>query len=131
MAQQHSITTIPERRALTAHERSLVRWLLEHGEPEAHAFLLQLADAIVIGRCSCGCATIDFGVGERHAPTTDPMGILADYIWRDHQSHVFGVFVFEREGLLAGLEVYSVDGLADATQLPQPEQLIPLAKAKV
>jgi hypothetical protein len=131
MAQEHSVTTIPEQRPLTAQERLLVQWLLEHGEPEARGFISQLSVATVAGRCSCGCASIDFAVGERHAPTSGPMDILADYIWRDGQSHVFGIFVFAREGLLAGLEVYSVDGLADATQLPQPDQLVPLAKAEV
>ena len=47
-------------RPLTEQERSLVRWLLEHGNPDAAEFLPQLADAWVVSRCGCGCASIDF-----------------------------------------------------------------------
>jgi hypothetical protein len=39
---------------------------------------------------------------------------------------MFGVFVFERGGLLAGLEVWSQDGLAEAKSLPSTELLRPI-----
>jgi len=49
------------------------RWTLEHGEPEALAFLEQLAVAEVTPwRCPCGCASIDAdaacGSGQPQAP---------------------------------------------------------------
>ena len=130
MAHDHSVTTIPERRALTAEERSLVRWLLEHGEPEARAFLPQLEDASVISHCSCGCASIDLAIRGR-VGTPGPMNILADYVYRDAGGHLLGAFVFAHEDLLAGLDLWSVDGQATATTLPRPEQLTPMAKNEV
>ena len=45
-------------------------------------------------------------------PAESGMHILADYQWQAANGAHFGVFVFARAGLLAGLEVWSVDGLA-------------------
>ena len=45
------------------------------------------------------------------------MAILADYEWRASDGAMFGVFIFERLGILAGLEVWSQDGLAPADTL--------------
>ena len=117
---------IPDDRALTSEEVSLVRWLLEHGSPAARGFLPQLAEARVVSRCYCGCASIDFAIGGVIPPTGDGISILADYEYRSSEGHLFGVFVFERAGLLAGLEVWSQDGLSTPTTLPQSEQLKPL-----
>jgi hypothetical protein len=133
MAQEHSTGAIPEDRPLSADERLLLRWMLEHGETHAPAFLSQLADARVVGRCPCGCASIDFSVGGKVPPAEGTMDILSDYIWRDAERHQFGAFVFARGGLLAGLDLYSVDGTLTPTWLPKPEELIalPLAKREV
>lgn len=48
------------------------------------------------------------------------------YSWRDHAGHFFGAFVFARGGLLAGLDLWSIDGQATATHLPKPSELTPL-----
>ena len=122
---KHSSTTIEEDRALTAEEQTLVRWLLEHGERHAPAFISQLADARVIGRCPCGCASIDFSVAGVRPPTAGGIDILSDYCWQDTSGHRFGAFVFSRNGRLAGLDLWSVDGVATATYLPHPDQLTP------
>ena len=130
MAREHSASTIPEKRELTAEERALIGWLLEHGEPGARAFLNQLPDATVVGRCSCGCASIDLAVGGR-VGTPGPMNILSDYVYRDSAGHLFGAFAFAQEDLLAGLDLWSVDGHATAATLPKPEQLTPLETNEV
>jgi hypothetical protein len=116
---------IPENRPLTTAEESLVRWLLEHGAPEAAGFLTQLRQARVVSLCPCGCASIDFAVGDRQPPPTASMQILADYVWQDAGGHRFGVFVFAKDGVLAGLDVFSVDGLSKASTLPRVEVLKP------
>jgi hypothetical protein len=122
MALEHSTTRIPETRELTDEERHLIQWLLEHGEEGARSFLPQLADATVIGRCPCGCVSIDFAVGGRIPPGGGAMDILSDYIWREGDLP-FGVFVFAYGGILAGLDVYS---FADpVTKLPEIEKLTP------
>ena len=53
---------IPEDRPLTAEERRLAQWMLEHAGPEAQAFLPQLDRARVVSRCGCGCATLELEV---------------------------------------------------------------------
>jgi hypothetical protein len=114
---------IPEDRPLTDHEARLVRWLLEHGMAVASEFLPQLAEARVVSRCYCGCASVDFAIGG--AVITPGVGIciLADYEYRTPEGHLCGVFVFERAGLLAGLEVWSRDGLSIPSVLPEVCQL--------
>jgi hypothetical protein len=122
----HAATSINEDRALSAEEHELVRWLLEHSEAHASAFLPQLANARVASRCSCGCASIDFSIGGVQPPSTGDMDILSDYSWRDSAGHLFGAFVFTRGELLAGLDLWSVDGQATATHLPNPSELTPI-----
>ena len=117
------ITAIPENRPLTGAELALVRWLLQHGERGASDFLVQLDDARVVSRCSCGCASIDFAINNVVPPPGAGVGILADYEWRGAEGELYGVFVFEREGLLAGLELWSQDGLGQASYLPDIEKL--------
>ena len=113
-------------RPLTEHERSLVRWLLEHGNPDAAEFLPQLADAWVVSRCGCGCASIDFAIGGVLPADDAGMHILSDYGWQTDDGTYCGGFVFARGGQLAGLEVWSVDGLSSAGSLPRIDQLHPL-----
>jgi hypothetical protein len=122
----HSSQHITEDRALTEQEHALVRWLLEHGEQHAKGFVSQLSDARVVARCTCGCASVDFAIAGQRAPTTGSMDILSDYGWRDASGHLFGAFVFARGGLLAGLDLWSIDGQATATYLPEPSELTPI-----
>jgi hypothetical protein len=116
---------IPNERQLTEAEEALVRWLLNHSLPSAREYLPQLERARVVARCGCGCASIDFAIDDVVPARGDPIGILADFEWQGPQGEMFGVFVFERGGLLAGLEVWSQDGLAKADSLPNPELLRP------
>lgn len=117
---------IPDDRPLTAEEAALVRWLLEHGTASAARFLPQLAEARVVSRCYCGCASVDFAIPGVVPPPGDGIGILSDFEYRTAEGHPCGVFVFERAGLLAGLEVWSMDGLCTPSTLPAIEQLQPL-----
>lgn len=129
MAREHSTTEIPEDRALSDEERALIHWMLEHGEPHASSFLPQLAQARVAARCPCGCVSIDFAIAGQRASTSGAMDIIADFDWYDADGHRFGAFLFARDGLLAGLDIYSIDGAVTPTWLPKPEQLciLPLA----
>jgi hypothetical protein len=120
--------TIPENRPLTDEERSLVDWLLNHGIARAKDFVPQLDCARVVSRCGCGCASIDFaidGVAPAHGL---PIGVLSDFEWTGPHGELFGVFVFVRGGLLAGLEVWSQDGLANAELLPSIDSLHPIGE---
>jgi hypothetical protein len=114
---------IPEDRPLTAREAALVRWLLEHGKPEASGFIPQVADARVVSRCPCGCASIGFSVAGVVPPAQAGMDVLSDYVWQAGDGTHCGVFVFARGGQLAGLEVWTADGTEPVTSLPTVEQL--------
>src|SRR4051812_48743027 len=105
------MSNIAEQRPLSDEERALVRWLLEHGEPRASQFLSQLEDACVVSRCGCGCASVNFAIGGQTPSCVGGLDVLSDFYWHDHEGHASGVFVFACEELLAGLEVYSLDGL--------------------
>jgi hypothetical protein len=120
-------TAIPEDRPLTAPEAELVRWLLQHGIPQAAGYLPQLNQARVASRCYCGCASINFAIDGVAPSVGDGISILSDYEWRTADGALFGIFVFERSGLLAGLEVWSQDGRYPAVALPEIEQLRPVS----
>ena len=108
-------------RELTNHERHLAHWMLEHGEPEAAAFLPQLALAEVTPwRCPCGCASINFQIrGRSEAPPG--VHVIADFIFGEEET-LSGIFIYESDGMLSGLEVYGLPGEAPQT-LPDPEAL--------
>jgi hypothetical protein len=96
-------------RQITSAEEQLIRWMLEHGNPEARAFLPQLERAKVTPyRCRCGCASINLSIDGFPEPSGG-LHILADFVFGD-DNNLSGIFVFEQGGVLAGLEVY---GLAD------------------
>jgi hypothetical protein len=120
---------MPEDRPLTPREAELVRWMLAHGTLAAAEYLPQLATARVVSRCGCGCASVDFSVGGAVPPRGEPMGILADFEYQTPDGHRCGAFVFEQAGLLAGLEVWSVDGLSTPSGLPFVDELCPLGAA--
>jgi hypothetical protein len=119
---ENSPKTIFEARPLTAEEHHLVQWLLEHGESNAASFLSQLARARVVARCECGCASVDFEVEGQPQPSGG-LRILSDFVWGGRDD-LCGVFVFERSGVLAGLEVYGLAGEVPAA-LPDPSVLRP------
>lgn len=108
-------------RALTSRKLNLARWMLEHGNSEAAAFLPQLDLAeITSWKCPCGCASVDFQI--KGLPLPPPgVHILGDYLIGDGEQ-VSGVFIFESGGLLSGIEFYSLGG--DALHvLPGPREL--------
>ena len=116
---------------MSAEEITLTTWLLEHGELKARPFLQQLPRAHVVARCPCGCASVDFAIDGQRASSGSGLDILSDYQWRGSQGELFGVFVFAREDLLSGLEVWSIDGQSTPVTLPQPSELTPLVTRKV
>jgi hypothetical protein len=90
---------------------------------EALGFLPQLKNAQVTPyRCRCGCATINLSIDGHDVPS-GKMDILADFIFGTDET-LSGVFVFEQNGVLAGLEVYGLAGDAPKT-LPSPDDLRP------
>ena len=117
-------------RPLSIDERAVVQWLLEHGNGDNTTFLEQLGQARVARLCGCGCASIDFVVNGKR-PQQFAMRTLSDYQWRDDHGHLFGAYVFEQGGLLAGLDLWSIDGQSTPNAMPPIERLVPLGTAQV
>lgn len=113
-------------RALTLAEEQLIRWMLEHGTPEARGFLSQLGKAKATSyRCRCGCATINFSIDGLPEPSGG-LRVLSDFIFGTDDD-LSGIFVFEQNGTLSGLEVYGLTGEAPKF-LPEIESLRPIPK---
>jgi hypothetical protein len=120
---QHDPQPIPDVRKVAAHERELVRWMLQHGRSDhAAEYLLQVDRASAVSRCPCGCASIDLAVDGIAAAPGGPLDVLGDFMWSGPSGEAMGAFVFAKNSRLAGLEVYSADGLRTPDRLPQPSE---------
>jgi hypothetical protein len=120
----HTSSNIEIDRPLASDELAVVRWLLEHGDGDNSEFLEQLNHARVARLCGCGCASIDFSINGRR-PAHFAMRVLSDYQWRNNLGHLCGAFVFEQDGLLAGLDLWSIDGQSTPDAMPPIESLVP------
>jgi len=99
--------------------------MLQHGKPEGQAFLSQVERAEATPyRCSCGCAGINLCVDNALEPA-GTLHILADFIFGTEED-LSGIFIFEKSGVLAGLEVYGLAGQAPKA-LPAIESLRPFS----
>jgi hypothetical protein len=114
-------STIADDRPLTQQETEVLRWLLDHGKPSAAEHIGEVGRVRVVSRCGCGCASVDFIEAPRSA-----MEILSDHQWQDQKGRRFGAFAFAKEGKLAGVEVWSIDGLATPKSLPDTSLLTPV-----
>ncbi|MCX5661585.1 MAG: hypothetical protein NTW19_18055 [Planctomycetota bacterium] len=119
---------IPDDRDLTAEETALTHWLLMHGKPgiDSELFARQLAQARVVSRCHCGCASIDFAIAGMRPQSGAGLHVLSDYLWTDDDGSQMGIFIFAKAGMLAGLEVWSMDGKSTPMRLPKIASLRPM-----
>jgi hypothetical protein len=106
-----------QRRPITAKERALIDWLLRHGNSGSEQFLEQLDSLVVVWKCSCGCPTVNFAREGRPVPQ-ESEHILADYL-ATMDGEDFGIILFQREGRLSSLEVYSQTGTNKPFGLPE------------
>ena len=121
---QPTIEPIPENRPLSQEEADLVKWLLEHGWNKTAAnFIPQIERLRVVSRCGCGCRSIDFSVDNIEPDYSVGLETLSDYYWGEGGKDLCGIFVFQRGGRLAGLELYSVDGMVTPKNLPNLTEL--------
>jgi hypothetical protein len=123
-------STLPENRALTTQEKNFIAWVLEHGNERARSFLPQIEKAWVTSRCGCGCASIDLSIdGVTYYGTKDMkrlgMELLAEFQWNTKRGALCAVSLFAVNGLLAVVDLWSVDGKETASQLPSVSALEP------
>ncbi len=115
-------STIPLDRPLSAHERVIAEWLLNNASNTARAFLPQLDHARVVGRCSCGCPTVDLKVAEGTPPAIPQDNPIGDAVG-EVDGNMVGVMMFQRGGYLTCLEVYDLSDIEHPYPLPDPASL--------
>jgi hypothetical protein len=111
----------PEKRAITKHESDLIRWLLAHSDPGRAEFASQVGGLRVTAKCDCGCPTIYFEL-EGHFESRTGERVISDHLATVDGQEV-GVMLFELNGRLSSLEVYSLAGTDKPFPLPEVESL--------
>ena len=104
------------RRVVTREEAVVIEWLLRHGEQRSDRFFAQIETLTIVSRCTCGCPTVHFEAsrkGER---------LISDQLGTVDGEDV-GVMLFELNGRLSSLEVYSCAGADKPFGLPKLEDL--------
>ena len=96
---------------MTREERDLLRKAIEMGEGDARLFLPQLEGMMATPGCKCGCPSIDlhlrFGAPAVRNCTQQ---IVSDLVGKTEKDELIGLILFQEDGKLNELEVYSVDG---------------------
>jgi hypothetical protein len=112
----------PLRRPVSPQEANLIRWLVEHGDPAALHLLGQVNDLEVVSRCNCGCPTVYFAL--KGSPTSRKgERNVSDWLAR-MDDELFGVMLFEVDGQISSLEVYSCSGNVKEFELPEGGMLL-------
>ncbi len=97
-------------RPLSQEEEKLLRWTLEHGSDEARAYLPQIEGIRAKSSCGCGCPSISLTVLDNvPAAVAGKDRIIVDLQGRTAEGASVGLLIFQDEGKLSELEVYSYD----------------------
>jgi hypothetical protein len=112
-------------RSLTQDEQKLILWLIEHGTYHNKVQLRSQIDILSVHeRCTCGCPTIYFALNGVPVPRK------GEHLISDHLATVdgedVGVMLFETNGNLSSLEVYSCAGSDQPFGLPKIDTLRPI-----
>jgi hypothetical protein len=109
-------------RPLTGREAETLEFMLSAGFPGDETLRAQAAGAVVIEQCTCGCATIDFGL-DADAPVAPQLADapLVQTRARDMDEHPVSLMLFVRDGRLASLEIVWYDESQMTEEFPAPE----------
>jgi hypothetical protein len=96
--------------------------MLEHGKPDARAYMDQIARLSVVAECTCGCPTIDLALVDQPAATTGGSLIIADAEGKSPEGFRVNVIVHVRDDVISELEVAAFDNTGPFA-LPRPADL--------
>lgn len=111
-------------RPISTDEADVVRAaLIKAAEGDAGAALIGSVDRlVVIGRCKCGCASVDFECPGGHRTGA----LLAHGMARTSKGFQVGVLVWGDERGIRGLEIFELDMDVEANkELPVPDTIEP------
>src|ERR1017187_4400943 len=111
----------PLDRPATQHEREIIRFLLEHGDPQYLPLASQIDSLRVVSKCTCGCPTVDFAL-EGNPPLRKDSHLISDFGATVDDQPV-GLLLFACNGSLSMLEVYSYAGSDKPFGLPKIESI--------
>jgi hypothetical protein len=97
-------------RPLTASERGILDLLLTQDFEGVDALRAQVPHVSVVGRCTCGCATVDLAVDKgrcKPAPSYSRPILSEAQVVDDDKEPLGGVIAFLDDGYLSMLEIYS------------------------
>jgi hypothetical protein len=102
--EQHPAERLKEDRSISVDEAEVVRWLLVHAPVGgALAHLVPTVKTLrVVGRCSCGCPSVDFEVDGQTLPAQP----IADATGQTADGTDVGVILWGRTDVITGLECY-------------------------
>lgn len=99
-------------RELSDEERAVVEAFLERRFEGSDELREQIRVLRVVGKCPCGCATVEFKVDKAQAPRAlvqNPAPVEGT-VWNSKRTEVLGgILLFAPDGWLSSLEIYSVD----------------------
>ena len=116
----------PLNQSLTKHERDLIQWLLDHpeeGNPDIPQLKTQIDSLTVVSKCTFGCPTVDFALEGIPIPKKGAH-VIRDYLATVDGEGV-GIILFENDGRLSSLEVYSMAGAEKPFGLPEINTIYP------
>jgi len=111
--------TVPEDRPISPAEAQLVTWLLLNARmgDDRSELAASVGDLRVVGRCGCGCPSIDF---VEHGQDSGAFPIASAY-GTTAEGAMAGLIVWERDGAVSGLELCELD--LPIRSLPLPDTL--------
>jgi len=113
---------IKQQRKITEMEVAVIRAALEKATIEPlEDETATVENLMVVSRCDCGCATVDF-----QGPSLDePSKPIADGIGVTPNGGDVGVIVWGRQGRITGLEIYDLGAGEKDLLLPVPDSIKP------
>ena len=96
--------------------------MLEHGKPEARAFLPQLEGILVSSYCKCGCSSLKLSVRTGHLPLLFKDCIIVDAV-SEMENSCIGLMLWTEDGKLADFEVWEAGIDERPFDLPATDKL--------
>jgi hypothetical protein len=114
---------IPERRPIRQDEVEVIGATLERASvrPVTTSAAAAIHSLTVVGRCECGCASVDFDA----LPTEERPTPVADGIGETPSGGRVGIIVWGGPDAITGIEVYDLGTGDGDLVLPTPKSIVP------
>jgi hypothetical protein len=101
----HKINRAKITRELKPDEKELIKNLLSH-LPNPVTYIEQIDHLRVVGKCDCGCPTIDLALKKHQQKSSAIPEILVEADGRSPEGIPVGIILWTKAGCISELEVY-------------------------